>query len=300
MSKALSRQALRIFQAALIAGDPAEAVKRHVTVKDGVLHAGGHRYRLDAFRRIFVIGAGKASAAMARPIERMLGKRIQSGWINVKRGHSVPLRRIELNECGHPVPDRQGELGARRIAAIAQDAEAEDLVICLISGGASALLPLPAAPITLGEKQKITELLLRCGADIHELNCIRKHISSIKGGQLAALAAPARVLTLVLSDVIGDDLATIGSGPTAADTTTYADARAILDKYGIADRVPRSIRNRLKGESADTPKPGDAVFNRVRNVIVGGNRLAVDAAVAQARALGFKVGSPGTELEFAL
>ncbi|HEX4595605.1 MAG TPA: glycerate kinase [Bryobacteraceae bacterium] len=288
MTSSLSRNALRIFKAALRAAAPGEAVLRHVKLVRNVLSAGRKQYRLASFRNIYVIGAGKASAAMAQAIERLLGERITGGLINIKYGHSTKLHRIELNECGHPIPDRNGELGAQRIAEIARQAGADDLVVCLISGGASALLPLPAPPVTLEEKQETTRLLLHCGANIHELNCVRKHISAVKGGQLAQLAYPATVLALILSDVIGDDLDVIGSGPTVPDRSTFAEARAILAKYGIAGKVPKPVRDRLNGNSAETPKPGDKIFDNVQNLIVGSNRLAVDAAAEQARALGYR------------
>ena len=287
MASVLSKDALRIFRAALRAAAPADAVLRHVRLQGNVLKAGQKRYRLNAFRNFYVVGAGKAGAAMARAIEQLLGRRIRSGLINVKYGHTGRLRRIELNECGHPLPDHQGELGAQRIAEIASQAGADDLVICLISGGASALLPLPAPPVTLEEKQETTRQLLRCGATIHELNCIRKHISAIKGGQLARLAWPATVLTLILSDVTGDDLDVIGSGPTVPDPSTFADARAILAKYEIAARVPAAVGMRLSDAPGETPKPGDRIFENVQNLIVGSNRLAVDAATRQAQALGY-------------
>jgi hydroxypyruvate reductase len=287
MASLLSRDALRIFHAALKAASPSEAVLRHAKLARNVLSAGGKRYRLAAFRNVYVIGAGKASAQMAQPIERLLGKRIAGGLINVKYDHTTRLRRIELNECGHPIPDRNGELGAQRIAEIARQAGPDDLVVCLISGGASALLPLPAPPITLEEKQETTRLLLHCGANIHELNSVRKHISAVKGGQLAQLAWPATVLTLILSDVIGDDLDVIGSGPTVPDRSTFAEARAILAKYGIAAKVPAAVRERLSDKASETPKPGDKIFEHVQNLIVGSNRLAVDAAAVQARSLGY-------------
>ncbi|HEY6392542.1 MAG TPA: glycerate kinase [Bryobacteraceae bacterium] len=276
---ALSKQALRILGAALAAADPTEAVLRHVRLDGETLIAGRRRYRLNKFQNVYVVGAGKAGAAMALGIERVLGKRIDSGFVNVKSASTARLRRIVLNESGHPIPDANGERGARRIARIAQDAGPDDLIVCLISGGASALLPLPASPVTLKQKQEITQLLLNCGADIHEINCVRKHISLVKGGQLARLAYPATVLTLILSDVIGDDLDVIGSGPTVPDRSTVADARAILKKYGIRDEVR---------EWFETPKPGDNIFERVQNLIVGSNRLAVDAAAKQARALGYR------------
>jgi hydroxypyruvate reductase len=281
------RQALRIFQAALKAAAPDQAVLRHVRIDHNVLIAGAARYRLNAFGHIYVIGAGKASAQMARAVERLLGARIGGGEINVKDGHAAPLRRIRINECGHPVPDQRGVAGARRIAQIASQAGPDDLIICLISGGASALLPLPAPPITLAKKQETTRLLLACGASIHEINCVRKHISRIKGGQLARLAYPATLLTLILSDVIGDDLDVIGSGPTVADRSTFADARAIFEKYRITNKLPPAVRERIDCSDGETPKPGDKIFEKTRNVIVGSNALAVNAAADEARRLGF-------------
>src|ERR1700691_2957290 len=250
MAASLRRQALRIFKAALKAADPYQAVLRHLRIDP------------EPYRNIFVIGAGKASAQMARAIERLFGARISGGEINVKDGHTARLRRIRINECGHPIPDQRGVAGARRIAQIASEASEDDLVICLISGGASALLPLPAPPITLAEKQKTTQLLLNCGASIHEINCVRKHISQIKGGQLARMAYPAKLLTLILSDVIGDDLDVIGSGPTVPDPSTFADARAIFEKYKIWKKLPSAVRRRFTSPPEETPKPGDKVFEK--------------------------------------
>lgn len=288
MPSSLRRQALRIFHAALKAAAPEEAVLRHVALKGNTLVAGGRRYRLNAFRNIYVIGAGKATARMAKAVERLLGKRITAGLINVKYGGRVTLRRIEQNECGHPVPDANGERGAHRIAQIANTAGADDLIICLISGGASAMLPLAAAPVTLQDKQDTTRLLLECGANIHDINCVRKHISALKGGQFARLAYPANVLTLILSDVVGDDLDVIGSGPTVPDRSTFAEARAILEEYGISSKMPLRVRERLSGDATETPKLGDKIFANVQNLIVGSTRLAVEVAAREARALGFR------------
>jgi len=297
MPRSLRSQALRIFRAAVRAANPAEAVLRHAKIGGGVLTAGRRKYRLSEFENIYVIGAGKAGAQMAQAVEKLLGPRITAGLVNIKYGHAARLRRIELNECGHPLPDAKGEHGAARIAQLAQHASARDLVICLVSGGASALLPLPAPPVTLADKQATTRLLLNCGADIHEINCIRKHISLVKGGQLARLAYPATVLTLILSDVIGDDLDVIGSGPAVPDRTTFLDARAILEKYAIWASVPAAIRERLSSGAPETPKPGDAIFAKVQNLIVASNRLAVDAAMREARALGFNTMALSTFIE---
>jgi glycerate 2-kinase len=278
---ALRRQALSIFRAAVAAADPAAAVRRRL-----------ERLDTSKYRSIYVVGAGKAGASMAAAVERALGKRIRSGLVNVKYGHIAKLRHIELNECGHPVPDERGVAGAERIALMAEGAGRGDLVICLISGGASALLPLPAPPLSLEEKQEVTRLLLACGADIHEFNAVRKHLSRIKGGQLARLAWPATVEALLLSDVIGDDPSVIGSGPAAADASTFADVARIVEKYGIEERLPASVKHRLElgldTEVAETPKPGDPVFRRVKNTLIGSNRLALAAAARRARELGFR------------
>ena len=281
MSRLLRRQALSIFRAALAAADPVDAVLRHLRSRD-----------FSRYRHIYVVGAGKAGASMAKAAERALGRRITAGLVNVKHGSTAKLRRIELNPAGHPIPDEAGVAGSTRIAEIAAQAGEGDLVLCLISGGASALLPLPALPITLAEKQATTQLLLACGANIHEFNCVRKHLSRIKGGQLARLAAPAAVEALLLSDVIGDDLDVIGSGPTAPDASTFAGAFAILEKFQLVERVPATVRERLergrRGELAETPKAGDPLFRGVRNVLVGNNRLALDAAAKRAKSLGFR------------
>ena len=278
---ALRRHALSIFRAALSAADPAAAVTRHL-----------QRLDFSRFDNVYVVGAGKAGASMSAAAERVIGRRITAGFVNVKEAPRTRLRRIELHESGHPVPDARGVEGARRIAQITEGAGRRDLVVCLISGGASALMPLPAPPITLEEKQFTTRLLLASGADIHEINTLRKHISAIKGGQLARLAAPARVETLLLSDVIGDDPGAIGSGPATPDATTFADAVRVLDRYRLRARVPASVRRRLeqgaRGEIPETPKPADAIFTRVRSRIVGSNRLAMAAAARRARELGFR------------
>jgi glycerate 2-kinase len=288
---ALSRKhALQIFRAALDAADPQRAVLRNLKFDGRTLTAARRRYPLSKFNRVQVIGAGKASAPMAAAVERLLGRRITGGFVNVPDGTCTRLRRIELNESGHPVPDQRGLDGARRIAEIARNAGERDLLLCLISGGASALMPDPAQPITLAALQKITRQLLASGADIRELNTVRKHTSQLKGGQLARLASPATVIALILSDVIGDDLDVIGSGPTVPDSSTFEDAARVFEKYAIRApaAVVRRIASGVSGAIAETPKPGDPAFDRVQNIIVGSNRLAIHAAALQARALGYR------------
>jgi glycerate 2-kinase len=272
------KHALQIFRAALEAADPYPAVLRHLSFDGRTLTAGRRRYKTADFDQIQVIGAGKAGAAMARGVEHVLGRRITGGLIitpdSVPDGTAAKVRRITLTPASHPIPDDRGVEGARHILEIAQAAGPRDLLICLISGGASALLPAPTPPLTLAAKQEITRRLLNAGASIHELNTVRKHLSLIKGGQLAAAAYPATLITLILSDVIGDDLDVIGSGPTVGDHSTVEQAEAVLGKYGIS--VPAGILR-------ETPKTSHA-----QNLIVGSNRLALDAAARKAKELGYR------------
>lgn len=275
----MKKHALQIFRAALDAADPQHAVLRHLRSDGRTLIAGKQRYSLTSIDRVFVVGAGKASAGMASAVERLLGRRITDGLVNVPDGVSARVRRIKLHNASHPLPDERGVAGAHAITEIARQATGRDLVIAVISGGASALLPAPVPGLSLERKQSTTRALMNGGATIHELNAVRKHLSTIKGGQLAALAYPAKVLTLIFSDVIGDDLDTIGSGPTVGDRATVADARAILAKYGVD--VPEDLLH-------ETPKPGDDRLSRTQNLIIGSNRLAIDAAAARAKELGYK------------
>jgi hydroxypyruvate reductase len=277
MKRPLRQDARAILTAALVAADPTAALE----------HALRARRDLDRYERIFVVGAGKAGTTMARAVEQFLDARIAAGCVNVRDPNGSKLRRIELRPCGHPVPDERGFNGARRIAEICAEATENDLVVCLLSGGASALMPWPASPVTLDDKQKTTELLLASGADIHEMNVVRKHLSAIKGGLLARLAAPAHVLTLILSDVVGDDLDAIGSGPTAPDASTFQDALGVLDKYDLRARVPRRVLDRLKNGGAETPKPDDPLFENVENIVIGNNQKSLEAAAKEAKALGY-------------
>ena len=284
--------AAAIWRAALAAGDVAPLVQRHLQLAGHRLTAGPLALDLDRVRRVLVLGAGKAGASMARGVEAILGPRVSEGFVVVKDGYRLPAARVEIAEAGHPVPDGRGLAASARLLALAQSATADDLVIVLVSGGGSALTPAPAPPITLEEKQAVTRLLLAAGATINELNAVRKHLSRFKGGLLARAAWPATVLTLALSDVIGDPLDVIGSGPTAPDPTRYADALAVLERRGVAARTPRPILDRLRagvrGEFAETPKPGDEVFVRVTNLVIGNNALVVDAAATEAQRLGYR------------
>ncbi|GAK61734.1 glycerate 2-kinase [Candidatus Vecturithrix granuli] len=285
----LRQHAIEIFYAGLRAVDPNDAIQRHVSCEGTILHVGSQQYDLDAFRHIYVVGGGKAGASMASAVENLLGERVTQGWVNVKYEHLAPTRTIHIHEAGHPVPDEAGVRGTQEIVHLLETATEQDLVICLISGGGSALLPAPVAGITLQQKQAVTKLLLHCGATINEINTIRKHISAIKGGQLARVAAPATLVTLILSDVIGDPLDTIASGPTVPDSQTFTDCLNILNKYEIEAQIPMPVLQRLQqgaqGEIADTPKAGDPIFRNVQNLIIASNVLAARAAEEKARAL---------------
>jgi hydroxypyruvate reductase len=293
--------AREIFNAGVEAVEAAAAVYRHCRMDGSSLVVDTVTYNLSDYERIWVIGAGKAGASMAGAIEQLLGEAVTDGVVSVKYGHVKPLTRIRCMEGGHPVPDEAGEAAARAILETAVGANERDLVICLISGGGSALLPLPVEGVSLSDKQETTKVLLACGAAIHEINTIRKHISVVKGGGLARAVHPARLLTLILSDVVGDDLDVIASGPTVPDTSGFDDCMRVFDKYGIVDKVPTSVRRHIErgadGEIPDTPKPGDAVFDGVHNVIVGSNGECVSVAAEKARALGYNTMVLSTMLE---
>jgi glycerate 2-kinase len=244
--------------------------------------------------RTLVIGAGKASAAMARAVEEHWPGALE-GLVVTRYGHAVPCRRIEIVEAAHPVPDAAGREAARRILEMVQGLGEDDLVLALISGGGSALLTRPAGGLAFEDKQALTQALLRSGANIHEMNCVRKHLSAIKGGRLAAAAAPARVLTLMISDVPGDDPAVIASGPTVPDPTTLADARAVLRKYGIEE--PAAALQALDDPANETPKPGDPVFARVENRLIATPQAALEAAAEVARGAGVEAHILGDAIE---
>ena len=286
------RPILQILEAALAAVDPHQAVAAHLKRQDGLLQVGEGRYALDDYRQLLVLGAGKAGAPMAQAVESILGDRIAQGLVVVKEGYAAPTERVTLVEAGHPVPDERGVAAGRRILALAQDAGPDDLALVLISGGGSALLVAPAPGLTLADLQAMNRLLLACGATIQEINTLRKHCSAVKGGQLARALYPATAITLVLSDVVGSPLDVIASGPTVPDPSTWADAWAVVERYGLADKLPPAIVTRLqaglRGEIPDTPKPGDPIFEKVRTLIVGENRVAALAALAEARKLGYR------------
>jgi glycerate 2-kinase len=298
----LREDSRHIFMTGVAAVDPVAAVQRAVVRRGDMLDVAGVRYDLQRYAHVYVVGAGKAGATMAQGLEGVLGEglrpaptpsrqRLTGGVVTVKYGHLAPVARVTIHEAAHPVPDEAGVRGAEALIRLAQQAGANDLVFCLLSGGGSALLPAPSPGITLEAKQRVTSLFLECGASIDEINTIRKHISRLKGGQLARLVAPATLITLVLSDVVGDRLDVIASGPTVPDPTTYQDCLEIVRHYNLLARLPASVCTHLQrgqaGELPETPQATDAVFTRSQAIIIGSNRIALQAARAAARARGY-------------
>ena len=281
----------QLFLAGLDAADPETAIRRAVRVRNNRLRVGTREYNLSGFSRIVCIGAGKASGVMAVALERQLGSRVEGGLVVVTDGHAGKTKRIRLIEARHPVPDHRSEQAARRMVRLLESLSERDLVLMVLSGGASSLLAAPAAGLTLKEKQLTTRLLLRSGATIQEINTVRKHLSGIKGGRLAN-ATSATVISLILSDVPGDDPATIGSGPMAPDPSTFADAKRVLDAYGIRNRIPLAVRRHvdhgIRGRIPDTPKPGEALFSRIQHHVIGHNRAVIECMAKRAGALGLR------------
>jgi glycerate 2-kinase len=285
------RDARVIFEAGLIASDPELLIGRRLQIDGQILHAGERLYNLANHGDLYVVGAGKATARMALAVEALLGERIAGGIIIVKPGHRVPLKKLEVVEAGHPIPDQAGINATEAIIELLRRTQKTDLILCLVSGGASALLSCPVVGLSLQDKQQTTQALLNCGARIQEVNAIRKHISRIKGGRLAELAYPSTVLSLILSDVIDDSMDNIGSGPTVPDSSTFADCLSIIDRYGVGAMIPGAVTSFLKkgaaGEIVDTPKAGDPIFQKVQNLLIGNNQLALVAAKEKAEALGY-------------
>jgi len=292
----MKRMAETIFSKALSAVDPSKILKDRIRIEKNHLRIrmegnSEKSFNLNSFDKIFLVGTGKASNAMAQAIEEIFGDRVTMGVITTKYGHLLPLKKTEIIEAGHPIPDQKGYEGAKKVQNLLKESGPKDLVIFLLSGGGSALLPFPADDIGLKEKQKVTQLLLDCGADIKEINTIRKHISRMKGGWLAKWAYPSTVIGFILSDVVGDQLDVIGSGPTVPDPSTFEEAWEILKKYDLLKKIAPSIQKYLelgKGEKVEeTPKPGEAIFERVYNSLIGSNTLALRAAEKEASSLGF-------------
>jgi glycerate 2-kinase len=282
--------ALESLESALNAVDPKQLMKSKLLMKKSLLKLNGYSFDLKKFKKIYVIGGGKASGSMAEALEQILDQYITKGLVNIPHGSKHKTEIIKFQEANHPTPDKSGVEGTRCMLKIVEQAKKEDLVICLISGGGSSLMPLPRGGITIKDKRKITEALLKCGATINEINTVRKHISDFKGGWLAKKAYPATVLNLILSDVVGDPLDSIASGPTVPDSTTFNEAIKALKKYRLWDKASASIKKVLssgeKGLIPETPKANDKAFKKVYNVIIGNNRFASLAVREQLRSAG--------------
>jgi glycerate 2-kinase len=295
MERSLARlraDALAIFTVAVKAADAGTAIRRYVRVTDTAIEVADRIYSLAKFRNIYILGAGKAAVPMAQAMETLLGDRLSGGTVVAPHGQTLPLAKANIVEAAHPIPDIAGLKGARRIAAIARQATADDLIFFLLSGGGSALLPYPVDDLSLTDKQCITQLLLRSGATIREINTLRRHLSQIKGGKLARLAYPAQMVTLIVSDVVGDALQDVASGPTAPDPSCYSDCWEIIRKYRLQDSIPDSVRvildRGVSGDIAETVKKDDVAFTKIQNVIIANNRLATEAAWLHASDLGYR------------
>jgi len=285
------RLAIDALNAGLKAVDPEAIIKSKIKVAGNTLKIENLTFNLDEFKNVYVIGGGKASGCMAGALFELLGDRIKEGAVNVP--YSCPpykTGKVKLQRASHPIPDEPGVNGARRMLDLVGKAEKTDLVVCLISGGGSSLMPQPRGGVSLEDKRKVTDSLLKSGATITEFNTVRKHISGLKGGWLAKEAYPATVVNLILSDVVGDPLDFIASGPTVPDTTTFSDAVGVLKHHGLWNTIPNSVRKVLtdgeKGVIPETPKPGDKVFKKVHNIVVGDNFTASHAAYTNFRKAG--------------
>ena len=294
MARSLARlraDAVAIFNAAVKAVDAASAVRRFVRATGAILEVADRNFSLTDFQKIYILGAGKAAISMAQAMEELLGERLSAGIVVTRYGQAQHLGKVRVIEAAHPIPDFAGMEGARQVAAIAQQATAHDLILFLVSGGGSALLPYPLDGLTLADKQTVTHLLLRSGASIRETNTLRRHLSQLKGGKLARMAYPAQVVALIVSDVVGDTIEDIASGPTAPDPTCYADCWEIIRKYRLQDAIPTAVQavldHGIRGNIDETVKAGDRALTKVQNVIIASNRLATEAARSHAEALGY-------------
>ena len=290
------RDVLNALDEAILAADPHLIIKKRLRVTSrNRLRIDSFLFNLERFERIFVIGGGKASAYMAEEVEKLLGNKITAGVVNFPDylKHVPKLKRIKLNKASHPVPDESGERGVEKMFELVENPSSKDLVICLISGGGSALMPLPITGLTLTDEQEVTSLLLRSGAEIHDLNAVRKHLSGVKGGRLAERLQPATVLSLIISDVVGDDLSSIASGPTVPDETTFEDAMRIAkERYAIWGRMPEAARKVIEdgvgGKVSETPKPGSKIFENVHNILLASNKISCNAAEESLRNSGYR------------
>jgi len=275
-----------ILAAGLDAADPGEAVWRFVQRENGKLCIANMLYPLEKDQRTFIVALGKASLPMAESLANILGDRLTGGVVISKHAAGRTLNLLTVMEGGHPIPDERSLSAGRKVIELLSGLRADDLVFCLISGGGSALMAAPVDGVTLSDLQSLTSALLACGASVDEINILRRHLDRLKGGGLARLAFPARVVSLILSDVVGNPLEAIASGPTAPDPSTCADALAVLEKYKLPGKTPESVMIALKS-GHETLKPGDTVFRNVDNILVGSNLLAAQAALKQVEAEGF-------------
>ena len=287
----LRTDAMEILEYVLVAIDPCEAVLRALKVENGVLLAGSSSFPVDEIDKIIVVGGGKAGAAMVSAVESVLDDRVSGGAVNIPHGSDAESGRVQLNGASHPIPDGDGVTGVDQMLKLVSGLSENDLVISVISGGGSALMPYPAEGVDLSDLQQVTQRLLLAGATINEINAVRKHLSAFKGGHLARACHPAQIVSLILSDVIGDPLDAIASGPTAPDSTTFKDAVSVLKKYGQWDGSPEGVKKRLeagvRGDVEETPKLNDPLFERVTNIVVANNGVACEAAMSKTEELGY-------------
>jgi glycerate 2-kinase len=290
--KQLRRDALKILEATLVSADPEIAILNKIKRNGNLIKVDQRVYDLENYSRVFIIGGGKAGGRMAVAIERVFADSITDGFLNIPRSQNhYSLKYVKLNFCSHPIPDADGIKGVNAMLNMVKGCSEKDLVICLISGGGSALMPLPVEGLSLQDLQYITSLLLKQGATINELNIVRKHLDGFKGGQLAKACGKADILTLILSDVVGDPIDIIASGPTVPDPSTFNDAVTIMKKTRVWDLAPENIKNRLtkgiRGEIPETPKTTDPIFGRVQNVVIANNMIALEAAECEAKKNGY-------------
>ena len=291
----MKRDALKAVDSALKASDPALLVRGAMRLEGDRLTAGRWSRALDDYRRVVVIGGGKASGLMAAEAERVLGDRLDRGLVIVPdyQRSLPPLRKVKFARSTHPLPSEKGARAVRRMLRALAGIDGDDLVVALMSGGGSALMPSPVEGVTVEELVRTTSLLLKAGAEIREINCVRKHLSQIAGGRLVEKTKGAEVLTLIISDVVGDDISSVASGPTVADPTSFPEARRIMEARSVWKEAPPSVRRAIQlgteGKARETPKPGDPVFERVTNMVVGSNAVASSAAKASLEASGYRV-----------
>ncbi len=284
---------LGALDAAIAAGDPKQLLDENIRFDGGTLRVRSLRLDLSRYRRVLVVGGGKASGKMALELERILGRRITAGVVNIPEYQEFSTKGslITFNPATHPMPSTKGVRGVRMMLELVGVPSSDDLIICLFSGGGSALLPLPLGGVTIRDKVRVTRLLLRSGADIHEINAVRKHLSLVKGGRLAELLFPATVVSLIISDVVGDRVDSVASGPTAPDPTTFSEAKQVLVDRSVWDKVAPSVRDvmakGISGRIDETPKPGSRVFRRVHNIVIGSNRISRLSAAQELRRMGY-------------